>query len=126
MKHNAPDFTKITDAAKKNAELLTSTTQVATESAYALLRRGSEIMQNHITSSFDAMKDITAASDPKQAVARQQEFIKSAVECSVSNTKEMFDLAAKSTMEVLASVGTQFSDNLNESLCSMNLHCTKK
>ncbi|MES2215636.1 MAG: TIGR01841 family phasin, partial [Pseudomonadota bacterium] len=66
--------------------------------------------------SFDAMKDITSASNPEQAQARHKEYVKSALENSVSNTKELIDLASKSSREMLEAVGSRVSDTINESL----------
>jgi phasin family protein len=111
-----PDFTYMTNMMKKNAEFCTSAMQVATESTHAIFRRGAEITQNYITSSFDAMKDITSANNPEQVLAKQQEFVKNSVEDAISSTKEMIDLASKSSMEIFASVGSRFSETVNESL----------
>ena len=116
MKNATPDFTYMTNTMKKNAEAYTAAMQVAVESAHTLFRRGAEITQNHITASFDAMKDMTAANNPEQVMARQQEFVKNTVEDTISSSKEIIDLASKSAMEVFASVGSRVSETVSESL----------
>lgn len=127
MKHNQmPDFTNVTQAAKKNVEVLTSAAQTATEGGYALFRRGAEIMQNNLTSSFEAVQNITSSTNPEQATAKQQEFAKNMIEGAVANTKEMIDLASKSTMDVFSSFGSKFTEHMSESMNAMSCNFTKK
>lgn len=127
MKHNQmPDFTNLANVAKKNAEVFTSAAQTATEGGYALFRRGSEIAQNNITSSFEAIQNITSSSNPEQVMAKQQEFAKNAIEDAVANTKEMIDLASKSAMDVFSSFGSKFTEHVSESMNAMSCNFTKK
>ena len=114
-----PDFTNLNKAFQKNIEAVTSATQTASESVHALFRRSAEIAQCQMTASFDAIKDITSATNPEQAVARQQEFVKSTIEDGLSNTREMVDLTSKAAMEVLASIGNRVSDTINESMTAI-------
>lgn len=109
-----PDFTSFTNNCKKNADAVTSATQMATESAHALVRRGAEMVQNQMTASFNAMKDMTASSNPEQIAARQQEFLRSTVENTISGAKEMMDIASKSTMEIFETAGKKMSEGLGE------------
>jgi phasin family protein len=115
----APDFNKIKDTCKKNAEAMASTTQMIAESIQTLCRRSGEIAQDQMTASLNAMKDIASASNPEQAMTRQQEFIKSALEDGVSNTKEMIDLTSKSAMEIFTLIGSKVSDSISDSLCQV-------
>lgn len=114
-----PDLSKMTDAFKKNAEAATAAAQMATESANTILRRYAEIAQKQMTASFDAMKDVASARNPEQAMARQQEYVKSAVEESISNAREIIDLTSKVAMEMFSSIGSKMSDTINDSLCTL-------
>lgn len=115
---HTPDFTSFTNNCKKGSEALTSATQIATESAQALARRGAEMVQNHMTASFNAMKDITSSSNPEQIAARQQEFLRSAIENSMSGAKEMMDIASKTTMEIFEAASRKMSEGLSEGVAS--------
>lgn len=113
-----PDFTHVTDSVKKNTKTIATATQIATESAQALVRRSAEIAQNHISESLKVMQDITAASNPEQAVARQQEFLRDTVEHAIANTKEIIDMASKSAMEMFHTLSSRVSEDLNQSMAT--------
>jgi phasin family protein len=114
----APDFTTFTDNFKKAAEAVTSATQMAAESAQSIVRRSAEIAQAQITESFNAMKDITAASNPEQAAARQQEFLKASFENAVAGGKEIGEMTSKSAMEMFDVAGKNASSAMHQSMKS--------
>jgi len=113
-----PDLTQFTDNFKKGTESLTHTTQVLSENAQALVRRAAEIAQTHMTESFNAIKDMTAASGPEEASKRHQDYMKSTMERVISDSKEMAQMASKSAIEVFDVVGKKAADSFN--------HCTTK
>lgn len=109
-----PDFTNFTNNCKKGADAVTATTQLATESAHALARRGAEMVQNQMTESFNALKEMTSSTNPEQVAARQQEFLRSTVENTLAGAKEMMDIASKSAMEIFETTGKKMSEGLGE------------
>jgi phasin family protein len=109
-----PDFTHFTEGFKKSAEAITSATQMAAESAQSIVRRSAEIVQAQITESFNAMKDLTATSNPEQAAARQQEFLKTSFENAMAGGKEIGEMTSKSAMEMFDLVGKNASSAMNQ------------
>jgi phasin family protein len=112
----APDFSHASESMKKNTKTLAVATQIATESAQSLIRRSAEIAQNHVTESLKVMQDMTSATNPEQAVARQQEFVKEAVENAIANTKEIIDMTSKSAMEMFHTLSARVSEDLNQTM----------
>ncbi len=110
------DFASFTNTAKKNAEVLTATNQMAAENLQSMIKRGSEIMQRHATDTFEVVKKTTASQDFEQAAACQQDYVKSTFETFMNNSKEMMDMTSKSMMEVFEFVGNNVSEHVKETL----------
>lgn len=109
----AMDFTSFTNMAKKNAEILNSTSQEVAENMQSMIKKGSEILQNQTADYFNVVRDIISAEDPNRAAAYQRDYIKSCTEKSVNNSKELIDMASNSTLEIFNYVNKNISENIS-------------
>jgi phasin family protein len=110
----AMDFSTFANVIKKNAEVLTTTNQMAAESMQSIVRRGAEVFQNNASQMFNAVKDVVSAGDLEQAAACQQNYMKSILENSVNNAKEIMDMSSKSSMEIFEAMGKSMAENMNK------------
>lgn len=108
------DFSSFTGTVKKNAEVLTTTNQMAAESIQAIAKRSAEVFQNNATDMFNAVKNMVSVQDLEQAAACQHDYVKSAFENSINNTKELMDMASKSSMEIFGVVGKNMTENVSK------------
>ena len=111
----AMDFSSFANMVKKNAEVLTSSSQMVAESLQSIVKRGAEVLQNNSSDMLNAIKETAAAEDLEQVAANQQKYIKLALENSINNTKEIMDMSAKSSMEIFEVIGNNISENINKS-----------
>jgi phasin family protein len=116
----AYDLSQFAEGAKRNAEALTEAGKVASESAQAIMRRGSEIAQDNATHLFNSMKEIASAGNPEKATSCQQQFVQNFMQQAVSNTKEMMDMSSKALMEVFEKVSKHTNDNISTCMTSPN------
>ncbi|MBP7190039.1 MAG: phasin family protein [Rickettsiaceae bacterium] len=122
----APDFTHVTESAKRHTKAFSSTTQVATESVQSLMRRYAEIAQSQINDSLRLLQNMTSSTNPEEAVAHQQEYLRDSVDVAIANTKEIIDMASKSAMEMFNIVSAKVAEDVNHSLkscCHGNKNC---
>jgi len=110
------DLTSLTNMVKNNSDAITSTNQIASESIQSIMKRGAEGLQKNATDMFNSMKDAVSAGDVEQIAACQQKYIKSTLENNINNTKEVLDIASKSSMEILDTIGKNVSDAMGKSM----------
>lgn len=108
------DFSSFTGIVKQNSEALTAANQIAAESAQSIIKRCAEIYQDGASHMFNTIKDMSSSSDLEQANAHHQNYLKSSVEKAINNTKELLDMASKSSMEIFDVVGKGMSDNVHK------------
>jgi hypothetical protein len=116
------DFSSFSSMLKNNAELISSTNQMAAESAQSILRRGAEIFQNNASGMFNAFKDVASFNDMEHATACGQKYLRNSFEDSMSNAQEIMDMASKSSMEIFQAVGKGISENMNKMFDNKSAH----
>ena len=114
------DLSQLSESAKRNSEALTEAGQIASESAQAILRRGSEIAQDNATHLFNSMKEIASAGNPEKATNCQQQFVQNFMQQAVSNTKEIMDMSSKAMMEVFEKVSNHTNNNIATCMATPN------
>lgn len=121
-----PDFTHVTESAKRHTKAFSSAAQVSSESVQSLMRRYAEIAQGQINDSLKLLQNVTSSTNPEEAVAHQQEYLRDSVDVAIANTKEIIDMASKSAMEMFNIVSAKMAEDLNHSFkscCHNNHHC---
>jgi phasin family protein len=112
----AMDVNGVMNTIKRNTEALSKANQTAVEGVQAIMRRSAEVAQKNATEVFNSMKDLGANNTPEQVIEKQQNLMKKAVETSLKNTREVAEMATKSSMEIYDIC----SKRLAESVCEMN------
>jgi phasin family protein len=107
------DMDALAAAQRKNIEALTAANRIALEGAQAVAKRHMEILQASMTEMTEAMRG-AAATDPKEAAARQAEMLKGSYERAVGNMKELADLIQKSNGEALGLLNKRFTEAMDE------------
>jgi phasin family protein len=109
------DFSSFANVVKKNAEILTSSSQMVVGSLQSIVKRSAEVFQNNASDMLNAIKDTASSQDLEQMAAHQQKYVKSTLENSINNAKEIMDMSSKSSMEIFEVVGKNMSENINKS-----------
>ena len=63
---------------------------------------------------FNTIKESVSAGDAEQIRNCQQNYLKSTVENNINNAKEILDITSKSSMEVLDTIGKNFTEKMNK------------
>lgn len=115
MMKNMPnvDWSDFSNMVKKNAEALSAANQMAAESFQSIAKRSSDSVQKNTTEMFNSMKDAVAAGDMQQLSSSGQKYLKNSLQTNINNSKEILDVASKSSMEILEVVGKSMNENIN-------------
>jgi phasin family protein len=108
------DVNEILASQKKNVEALTKAVQTATEGAEAVARRQAEILRTAFDQTEAMIRELTVPGSPKEAVAKQAEFIKKAFETAVTNARELAEMIQKSNKEAFDVITRRTSETLDE------------
>ncbi|WPY01187.1 Phasin family protein [Candidatus Trichorickettsia mobilis] len=117
------DFSSFTNGVKKNTEILTTANQLASDSAQVMVKRSAEALQNSASEMFNTVKEILSAENIEEAAACQQQYIKSAIENSMNNSKEIVDMMTKASMEIFQLMGNGVSEHVDHAFTKK---CTSK
>jgi phasin family protein len=99
---------------KSNADVITATNQMLSESIQSVLKRNTDSLQKNTTEMFNSMKDAISAGDAEQINSCQQKYLKSTLENNINNTKEILDITTKSSIEILDTIGKNMGENLGK------------
>lgn len=108
------DVNEIIASQKKNVEALTKAVQTATEGAEAVARRQAEILRAAFDQTEAMIRDLAVPGSPKEAVAKQAEFVKKAFETAVTNARELAEMIQKSNKEAFDVITRRTSETLDE------------
>ena len=108
------DVEQIIDAQKKNLDALDRSAKVAAEGAKSLVDKQREIVESALTEAAALARDFKPTGDSQQIVAQHTEFAKKAFASAVQNTRDVAELATKTTSEATAIIRERLHDNLKE------------
>jgi len=121
----AYDFDKIISAGRQNAKAFSDAAKAAAEGAQAVSRRQAEILQKTAEEASKYWKDVSSNSkSPEAGMAKQAEYTKQTIESAVANSKELFEMAAKSNSEASDIISKRIAESLSE--ISSNTNKKKK
>ena len=110
---NMMDMNALSNMVKQNAEAVSSANQMVAESFQSIAKRGSDALQKNTNEMFNSMKDAVSAGDMEQLSDSSQKYLKASMQNNINNTKEIIDVASKSSMEVLDVVSKNLTENMN-------------
>ena len=108
------DPQQIMDSQRKNIEALSSANQVAAQGMQAIYARQVEIMQQAMDEARTVAEDMTAATDPRDAAAKQAEIAKVAYEKALANMRELAEMTAKANAEAADAINARITESLEE------------
>lgn len=102
-------------ACRSNGEAFNEVNQAAAENFQAILRRQAELAQKNAEESLALLKDLfTSSSNPENALSAQAEYVRSSIESSLNNARELAEMASKSNIEVFDLANKRVSKMLAE------------
>ncbi|WP_029078316.1 phasin family protein [Bradyrhizobium sp. th.b2] len=108
------DVDQLIDAHRKNLDALDRSAQVAAGGAKSLAGKQREILESALTEAAAMARDFKPTGDPQQIVAKQTEFAKKAFESAVQNTRDVAELATKTTTDATAIIRDRLRDSLSD------------
>ena len=110
------DLAALGNMVKETAETITSANQLISDTVQSITKRGSDSFQKNTYEMFKTMKESASAGDIEQITNCQQNYLKSTVENNINSAKEILDITSKSSMEVLDTIGKNFTEKMNKPL----------
>jgi len=108
------DADALMNAQQKNIEAITAANQLAAEGMQAIGKRQAELFQQTIEESQKALSNLMAQGAPEDRVAKQAETVKTTIERTVSNIREISEMLAKSNQEAFDVINKRIADSLDE------------
>jgi phasin family protein len=108
------DVDKLIDAHLKNIEALGRSAQTAGEGAKALAEKQREIIEAAFRETSAMVRDFHPLGNAQEMLAKQGEYAKKAFEITVQNTRDIADLAKKTTADATAIMRDRLRDSLTE------------
>jgi phasin family protein len=106
------DVDKLVELNRKNFEALVRSASVAGEGAKALAEKQREIAQAAFNETSAMVKDFRPTGSPQEIVAKQSEYARKAFDVAIQNTRDLTELATKTTAEAARIVRERIQDNL--------------
>jgi len=110
------DLSALGNMVKETAETITSANQLISDTVQSITKRGSDSFQKNTSEMFNTMKESASAGDIEQITNCQQNYLKSTVENNINSAKEILDITSKSSMEVLDTIGKNFTEKMSKAL----------
>ena len=108
------DVDKLVDMQLKNIDALGRSAQVAGEGAKALADKQREIVEAAFKETSAMVRDFRPTGDPQGILAKQQDYAKRAFELTMQNTRDIAELAKKTTTDATAIIQERLRASLTE------------
>lgn len=108
------DVDRLVEMNRKNFDALMRSASVAGEGAKALAEKQRQIIRTAFKETSAMVKDFQPTGSPQEIVAKQSEYARKAFEVAMQNTRDLAELATKSTTEAARIIRDRIHDNLSE------------
>lgn len=108
------DYKDAISAGRKNVEAAIAAGQVIAEGAQAIARKQAEIARSATQDAIDLWKEVSASKSIESSAAKQAEYAKNALEQSLNNSRELFDLASKTGADAYELLSKQAQQAAND------------
>ncbi len=112
----ALNISVFSDMLRKNMESFAAANQMVNDSLQSIMKRGNDSLQKNTSEMFSSMREAVASGDVEQLNSSSQRFMKNSVDNNVRSSREIVEVAAKSSMEILDLIGKSFNENCNKSM----------
>jgi phasin family protein len=113
------DVDQLIETHRKNLDALERSAQVAAEGAKSLADKQREIVETAFREAAAMARDFKPTGDPKEVLAKQTEFAKKAFDIAVQNTRDVAELATKTTSDATTIIRDRLRESLNELAASL-------
>jgi phasin family protein len=108
------DMSKILEHHQKNMDAMSRSWQAVVGGAGAITTKQREIMTAAMKDVTEHVQAYTPSGDPKDAMAKQAEFAKKAMEAAITNTRDIAALVQKSGAEAFKIVQDRMKESYEE------------
>lgn len=108
------DADALMNAQQKNIEAITSANQLAAEGLQAIGKRQAELFQQAVEESQKTLGDLMTQGAPEDRIAKQAETVKTTIERTVTNLREISEMLAKSNQEAFDVINKRITESLEE------------
>ena len=108
------DMTKMMDAQKKNVDALTNANKLALENAQQVFKRQQEMLQQSMNEFMAMAKDMMSQDAPEQKITKQADLMKTTLDKTIGNMKEIAELMAKSNAEIAGVLNKRMTETMEE------------
>jgi phasin family protein len=108
------DVDKLVEMNRKNFDAFMRSATVAGEGAKALAEKQREIIQAAFKETSAMVKDFQPTGSPQEILAKQSDYARKAFEVAMQNTRDLAELATKTTTEATKIIRDRVHDNLSE------------
>ena len=107
------DVEAIMATQRKNLEAAAAANQRAFEGMSAIMRRQAEVARESAETAMKAISDVAAAT-PEERLTKQADFAKATYASFFQNSKEVYDMAAKTADETIGLVNDRMTATIDE------------
>ena len=111
---NSFDMNQLFSTQRRNIEALSAANQAVVEGAQAISRRQAEVIRGHVEDTLKASKDLMTSGTPETNMTKQADFAKSIFETTLSNLREITEMATKSGFEAFDVLNKRAAETLEE------------
>jgi phasin family protein len=108
------DADALMNAQQKNIEAISNANQLAVEGFQAIGRRQTELFQQAVEESQKALGELMSQGTPEDRIAKQAETVKTTIERTVTNLREISEILAKSNLETFDVINKRITESLEE------------
>lgn len=112
---NSFDWDKAIAESRRNVQVFSDASKSAAEGAEAIIRRKAQVAQKYAEDMSKLLKDsVSSAKSPEKIITQNADFTKSTIESAIADSREIFEMASKSTSETFDVINSRISESLVE------------
>ena len=115
------DVDKLIEVHRRNIDALERSAQVATEGAKSLADKQREIIETAFRETSAMAHDFKPTGNPQEMLVKQTEFARKAFDITLQNSRDIAELAMKTTSDATAIVRERLRESLSELRNSVSL-----
>lgn len=123
---NTLDFNQLFSTQRRNIEALSAANQVVVEGAQAISRLQAEVIRTNVEDALKASKELLTTGTPETNLTKQADFAKSIFESTLSNLREVTEMATKSGFEAFDVINKRVAETLEEMGKAAGTQASKK
>ena len=108
------DADALINAQQKNIEAISNANQLAAEGLQAIGKRQTELFQQAVEESRKTLGELMSQGAPEDRIAKQAETVKTTIERTVTNLREISEMLAKSNQEAFDVINKRITESLEE------------